>query len=146
MSLAASYLKATAMADPLISESVQIEILNYRGGLTVSAMANDMFSHGAPDMLAFSLFGWNFRAVGKLAEAFKQINRDGVVIFGGTHVANHAERTFAMFPDVDVVVNGRGQPWIARRSQFNAHDISGRYRRRYACEEELEPFGCFTSY
>jgi radical SAM C-methyltransferase len=109
MPLAAGYLKATAMADRRISESMEIAIFNYRGGLTVSAMANDMFRNGAPDVLAFSVLGWNFRAFGVLAATFKQINPGGVVIFGGTHVANQSERTFSMFPEVDIVVNGEGE-------------------------------------
>jgi radical SAM superfamily enzyme YgiQ (UPF0313 family) len=46
---------------------------------------------------------------GALAEMYKQLRPDGWVIFGGTHVANQAKRTFAMFPDVDVVVNGEGE-------------------------------------
>ena len=109
MPLAAGYLKATAMADRRISTSSDINIFNYRGGLTVSAMANDLFHHEIPDVLAFSVLGWNVRAFGVLAETFKQLNPDGVVLFGGTHVANQAERTFAMFPEVDVIVNGEGE-------------------------------------
>ncbi len=109
MPLAAGYLKATALADPRISAEVQIDIRNYRGGLTLSEMANDLFRSGVPDVIAFSVFGWNLRTFGALAETFKQLNPDGYVIFGGTHVANQGARMFSMFPEIDVIVDCEGE-------------------------------------
>ena len=109
MPLAAGYMKAMALADDRLSRCADIEIVNYRGGVTLAAMANDLLRDGPPDILACSVFGWNLRAFGALAETFKQLNPDGWVIFGGTHVANQAERTFRTYPDVDVVVNGEGE-------------------------------------
>jgi radical SAM C-methyltransferase len=109
MPLAAGYLKATALADPRIRDAMDMQILNYRGGVSLTAMANDLFARGTPDILACSVLGWNHRTFGSLAETFKQVNPDGWVVFGGTHVANQAERTFRTFPEVDVVVNGEGE-------------------------------------
>ncbi|WHT23334.1 KedN5 family methylcobalamin-dependent radical SAM C-methyltransferase [Crossiella sp. CA-258035] len=109
MPLAAGYMKAMALTDPRTGPHVDIDIVNYRGEVTLAAMANDLLRAGPPDILAFSVFGWNYRAFGSLAETFKQLNPDGWVVFGGTHVANQAERTFRMFPDVDIVVNGEGE-------------------------------------
>src|ERR1019366_1123047 len=108
MPLAAGYLKAAALADEEIRSEMDVQIFNFGGGKTLTAMAETMFSQGAPDILAFSVFGWNYRSFGSLAEAFKQIRPNGWVIFGGTHVANQGQRTFRQFPDVDVVVNGEG--------------------------------------
>ncbi|GAB3473466.1 KedN5 family methylcobalamin-dependent radical SAM C-methyltransferase [Amycolatopsis cihanbeyliensis] len=109
MPLASGYLKATALADDVLATKFDINIRNFRGGVTLSSMAYQLFSERVPDVLAFSVFGWSYRAFGALAATFKQLNPRGWVIFGGTHVANQAERAFAMFPDVDVVVNGEGE-------------------------------------
>ncbi|GGO19391.1 hypothetical protein GCM10011574_44800 [Microbispora bryophytorum] len=62
-----------------------------------------------PDVLAFSVLGWNVRQFGALAETFKQVNPKGTVIFGGNHVSNQAERTLRQWPVVDVIVNGEGE-------------------------------------
>ncbi|MBP2323137.1 radical SAM superfamily enzyme YgiQ (UPF0313 family) [Kibdelosporangium banguiense] len=109
MPLASGYLKAMALADDYLRTRVDVRIRNFRGGVTLFKMANDVFAEGPPDVMAFSVFGWNFREFGALAETFKQMNPHGLVIFGGTHVANQAERTFRLYPEVDVIVNGEGE-------------------------------------
>ncbi|MEO3977644.1 KedN5 family methylcobalamin-dependent radical SAM C-methyltransferase [Streptomyces sp. CAU 1734] len=109
MPLAMGYMKSTALADPRIAREADIRILNYRGGKSLSSMANEMFRDSVPDVLAFSVLGWNFRTFGCLAETFKQLNPDGWVIMGGTHVAHQGDRVFRMFPEVDAVVNGEGE-------------------------------------
>jgi len=109
MPLASGYLKATVLADDLLATKFDVSIRNFRGKVTLSSMAYQLFSERVPDVLAFSVFGWSYRAFGALAATFKQLNPGGWVIFGGTHVANQAQRTFAMFPEVDVVVNGEGE-------------------------------------
>ncbi|MGI5229619.1 KedN5 family methylcobalamin-dependent radical SAM C-methyltransferase [Actinoallomurus sp. CA-142502] len=109
MPLASGYLKAAALTDDRIRQSADIKIFNYRGGVTLTEMANEIFTDGAPDILACSVLGWNFRTFGSLAETFKQLNPDGWVIFGGTHVTDQARRTFSMFSDVDIIVNGEGE-------------------------------------
>lgn len=119
MPLAAGYLKAMAMAEERLRDNFEIKIINYRGGITLSKMANDMFTHGAPDILACSVFGWNYRTFGSLAETFKQLNPNGWVIFGGTHVANQAARTMRTYPETDVVVNGEGE--LVFRDLLNAY-------------------------
>lgn len=109
MPLASGYLKAMALQDPHVREAVDIKIYNYRGGDTITAIAAETFADGAPDVLACSVLGWNYRAFCSLAETFKQLNPDGWAIFGGTHVANQAQRLFRIAPEVDVVVNGEGE-------------------------------------
>ncbi|WP_436971538.1 KedN5 family methylcobalamin-dependent radical SAM C-methyltransferase [Micromonospora vinacea] len=109
MPLASGYLKSTALADDRIRDACDISIHNFRGGTTNATMANALFSDGQPDVLAFSVLGWNYRSFGSLAATFKQLNPDGWVVFGGTHVAEQADRVFRMFPEVDVVVNGEGE-------------------------------------
>lgn len=109
MPLASGYLKAGILADAGLRDRVTVQIHNFRGGATNAAMADTIFSEGVPDLLAFSVLGWNYNAFGALAATFKQLNPDGWVVFGGTHVSNQAERVFAMFPEVDIVVNGEGE-------------------------------------
>jgi radical SAM superfamily enzyme YgiQ (UPF0313 family) len=109
MPLAAGYLKAMALADPEIRQQIDIEIYNFRGGATHAEMAHELFGDRVPDLLGFSVLGWNLRAFGSLAATFKQLNPAGWVVFGGTHVTNQAARVFQLFPDVDVVVNGEGE-------------------------------------
>nr|BAU09320.1 B12 dependent radical SAM methyltransferase [Streptomyces roseoverticillatus] len=109
MPLASGYLKATALADDRIRAATEISIHNFRGGTTNATMANALFAGAPPDVLAFSVLGWNYHAFGALAATFKQLNPQGWVVFGGTHVAQQAARVFRMFPEVDVVVNGEGE-------------------------------------
>ncbi len=109
MPLAAGYLKAAALADEVIRTEMDVRLFNFGGGDPLTVMAEKIFSQGAPDIMAFSVFGWNYREFGALAETFKQVRPDGWVIFGGTHVANQGARTFRMFPEVDIVANGEGE-------------------------------------
>ncbi len=110
MPLAVAYLKAAALADDRIRAEAHIQVSNFRGGVSPLAMANQIFSCAVPpDIMGFSVNGWNYNRFGTVAETFKQLNPDGWVVFGGTHVTNQAERTFRMFPAVDVIVNGEGE-------------------------------------
>jgi len=109
MPLASGYIKAAALSDERIQRQADIKILNFRGGDTLMEMAQEVLAHEPPDVMGFSVLGWNFREFGALAETFKQVNPDGWAIFGGTHVANQADRVFRLFPEVDVVVNGEGE-------------------------------------
>lgn len=133
MPLASGYLKAAALADEEIRRQMDVQIFNFGGGDSLTAMAEKIFSEGTPDVLAFSVFGWNYRAFGALAEAFKQVRPDGWVIFGGTHVANQAERTFRHFSEVDIIANGEGdlvfpellRAYLGDREVSDLHDIGG---------------------
>jgi radical SAM superfamily enzyme YgiQ (UPF0313 family) len=109
MPLASGYLKAMVLDDADLSGRVRVDIRNFRGQVTHGEMARTLFAGDVPDVLAFSVLGWNVRAFAALAETFKQLNPDGWVVFGGTHVSDQAERVFRLYPHVDVVVNGEGE-------------------------------------
>ena len=109
MPLASGYLRAAAEADERLRDRVDVRILNFRGGDTLLQMAYSLLVDDPPDVLAFSVLGWNFDAFGALAETFRRSNPEGWIVFGGTHVANQAERVFRIYPSVDVVVNGEGE-------------------------------------
>lgn len=130
MPLASGYLKSMALSDARIRREANIEIVNFRGGVTNTMMANTLFTEGVPDVIAFSVLGWNYRAFGALAGTFKQLNPNGWVIFGGNHATNQADRVFRMFPEVDVVINGEGE--LTFRDLLRAyldgadrHDLAG---------------------
>ncbi|MFF6806031.1 KedN5 family methylcobalamin-dependent radical SAM C-methyltransferase [Streptomyces sp. NPDC012616] len=134
MPLASGYLKAMILGDPDLSPRVSVDIANFRGGVTHGEMARRLFSGQLPDVLAFSVLGWNVRAFGALAETFKQLKPDGWVVFGGTHVSHQAERVFREHPAVDVVVNGEGE--ITFRELVRAH-VHGRGRTDLADVEGI---------
>lgn len=133
MPLAAGYLRATVLEDEALSREVDVRIFNFNGGDSVMTVAEALFSEGCPDVLAFSVFGWNYESFGSVAEAFKQVAPHGWVVFGGTHVANQGERVFRQYPAVDVVVNTEGEfvfrdllrAYLAGRRTVDLHDILG---------------------
>lgn len=133
MPLAAGYLKATALGNETIRDELDIRIFNFGGGDTVTVMAETMFAAGTPDVLAFSVFGWSYHPFGAIAETYKQVCPHGWVVFGGTHVANQAERVFRQYPQVDIVVNTEGEfifrdlllAFLEGRSPQELSDIDG---------------------
>lgn len=133
MPLAVGYLKSTAMANATIRENMTIEIFNFDGGDGQITMATHLFNAGLPDIMAFSVLGWNYRTFGALAETFKQLNPAGWVVFGGNHVANQAEKVFRDFPCVDIVVNGEGEfvfrdlllAYLGGSSRFDLAQVAG---------------------
>lgn len=113
MPLAAGYLKSFLASDPDLGGEVDVTICNFRGGMSLPTMARQLFVAGIPDMVAFSVLGWNYRNFSCLADTYKQLNPDGTVVFGGNHVARQGERVFREVPSVDIVVNGEGE-WTFR--------------------------------
>ncbi|MFF0456600.1 KedN5 family methylcobalamin-dependent radical SAM C-methyltransferase [Nocardia africana] len=109
MPLGIGYLKAVLDTDSELSGEVEVTLRNFRGDARQSEMVRALFADGLPDILGFSVFGWNYHQFAALAETFKQLNPRGLVVFGGNHVAYQADRTFRLFPQVDVVVNGEGE-------------------------------------
>ncbi len=109
MPLAAGYLKASLEADADIGGAVTASIRSFRGGEPLTHMARTLFAAAGPDILAFSVLGWNYRNFCCLAETYKQIRPDGLVVFGGNHVSYQGERVLRECASVDIVVNGEGE-------------------------------------
>ncbi|MBW8484302.1 KedN5 family methylcobalamin-dependent radical SAM C-methyltransferase [Actinomadura parmotrematis] len=139
MPLASGYLKAVLDSRDDLGTETNTEICNFRGGAKLTEMARELLGDGrAPDLVAFSVLGWNYRSFGCLAETYKQLNPRGTVVFGGVHVANQAERVFREFPCVDVVVNGEGELTFAdlvgylleRRGDLDPAHVQGLSYRR----------------
>lgn len=109
MPLSLGYIKATAYADPGIRSSTDINICAFRGSATASEIIRDLLSEGVPDVLGFSVCGWNLYRFAAVAEAYRQVKPDGWIVFGGPHVANQAERVCRLYPSVDIIANGEGE-------------------------------------
>ena len=109
MPLSLGYIKAAAYADLGIRHSADLRICAYRGSTTASEIIQALLSKDPPDILAFSVFGWNMYRFAAVAEAYRQVRPDGWIVFGGPHVANQAGRVCRLYPEVDVVVNGEGE-------------------------------------
>ncbi|GAB3556031.1 radical SAM superfamily enzyme YgiQ (UPF0313 family) [Actinopolyspora lacussalsi] len=109
MPLAAGYLAASVESDANLREECDVSIENFPGNLTPIEMAIQLLRGGVPDVVGFSVLGWNVRQFSALAESIKQANPKCVIIFGGNHVAHQATRVFNNCDAVDVVVNGEGE-------------------------------------
>lgn len=109
MPLSLGYLKATAYAEPGIRSATDIQICSFRGSDTASEIIHALFTQDPPDILAFSVFGWNLHRFAAVAEVYRQLRPDGWIVMGGTHVANQAERLCRLFPAIDIVANGEGE-------------------------------------
>ncbi len=134
MPLASGYFKAITDADEALRSELDLRIFNFGGGDGVLEMMKTLFfENEIPDVVAFSVFGWNVADFGRISETFRQLNAEGWIIFGGTHVTDQASRVFGAYPDVDIVVNGEGELTFlelmravaADRSRHELHDIHG---------------------
>lgn len=109
MPLAIAYLKAVVDADPGLKADFDARLFNFAGDEPVALMLGRLFGEEIPDILAFSVFGWNVEPFLALSETFKQINPHGTVIWGGTHVTHQEEKTFRRTNAVDIIINGEGE-------------------------------------
>ena len=109
MPLASGYLKAIALADEVLRSEFDVRIFSFGGGASATSMVREIYFREVPDIVCFSIFGWNFQDFGALAETFRMLNPEGWIIAGGNHVTRQAKRLFGCFPPYDVVVNGEGE-------------------------------------
>ncbi len=119
--LTSGYLKAAALADTELRRAVDIEIVSFAGHESTTEMIARLFAQGAPDLIGFSVLGWNIGRFAQLAEAFRRLRPDGWTVWGGNHVSGQAERVLPGKPQVDVIVNGEGErTWPALLHAFLA--------------------------
>ncbi|AXG70227.1 B12 binding domain protein [Kordia sp. SMS9] len=109
MPLACGYIKAYAYQYQEIEDEFDIQIFNYGGGQETLNMIHDIVYGYKPDILAFSVYGWNYFVFGRVAETFKMVHPKGLVIMGGVHVAKQGDKVFTEYPHVDIIVNGEGE-------------------------------------
>lgn len=108
MPLACGYLAAMLRSDPDLKDQIAVQICNYGGAASGMQITMDLLAE-PPDVAAFSVLGWSYRRFGEVARAYKQVRPDGLVVFGGNHVAYQAARVFREYPEVDVIANGEGE-------------------------------------
>lgn len=133
MPLACGYLKAAIESDDRLRNEVEVTIVSLPGGESLMNVLGRAILDHLPDFIGFSVLGWNYDLFGRVADVYRRLQPNGWIVFGGTHVANQADRVFRMFPCVDVVVNGEGEwvfldllrAWLAGVSPQALHDISG---------------------
>jgi radical SAM superfamily enzyme YgiQ (UPF0313 family) len=131
MPLAMAYLKAMADSVDVLRSEVDIVLYNFGGADgALDIIKRAILTEPRPDIVAFSVLGWNFDDFGRCAQAFRDVNPDGWVIFGGNHVSHQAERTFALHPAVDVIANGEGELTFldllhSRLAGVSRHELGG---------------------
>jgi aminoglycoside phosphotransferase (APT) family kinase protein/tRNA A37 methylthiotransferase MiaB len=133
MPLASGYLKAAAQTDAGVRAETDIWIYNFSGGDSTITVINALLDPTLPDLVGFSVLGWNYHLFGRVSDAYKQLRPGGWIVWGGTHAANQAQRIFGMYPSVDIVVNGEGEwvfteilrAFLAGRSKHDLHAVRG---------------------
>lgn len=109
MPLSAGLLTSYAKSIPQIREGydVMIEILRQDPEVTVC-------SYQQPDVLAFSVYSWNFRQSTEVARLGKLSSPGSLTVFGGPMIPNDSDDLKAFFnryPFIDIVVHGMGE-WV----------------------------------
>lgn len=107
--LACSYLKVYSEKDEEIRKSVEINIYNYTSRASTNQIIHKLLTGELPDIIAFSVYGWNYYKFIAIAETYKQLKPDGIVIMGGPHVSNQGYRVLANYPWIDLIINGEGE-------------------------------------
>src|SRR5262245_20071595 len=109
MPLSCGYLKAAALSDSALAQELDIRIFSFGSEASAMRMCDELYGDELPDVIGFSVLGWNYFRFQRVSEVFRMRNPQGWIVFGGNHVANQAEQIFAESPQVDVVMNGEGE-------------------------------------
>ena len=96
MPLACGYIKAYADNQDYIKDKINIKIHNFGGADKILDILPDLLMKEQPDILAFSVYGWNYYIFQRLAETFKMINPKGWLVLGGVHVTEQADKVFSL--------------------------------------------------
>jgi radical SAM superfamily enzyme YgiQ (UPF0313 family) len=102
-------MKAMIDSDAALRSELDVEVANFHKGHAPFEMVSEIVYEQTPDVLAFSVMGWNYRQCCIVAEAYRQANPQGWVIFGGPHTSYNPGPVFTRAPAVDVIVNGEGE-------------------------------------
>src|SRR5258706_4647778 len=100
MPLSLGYIKATAYADPGIRSATDIQICSFRGSATAPEITRALLSEDPPDILAFSVFGWNQYRFAAVAQTYRQVEPDTWLVFVVTAVAHTADRLCGLHPEL----------------------------------------------
>lgn len=109
MPLAAGYLKAMVLTDEELDRAFEVTIYSFAGYESIPELIKALYEDGAPDLVAFSVLGWNIRTAESLSAVYRQLRPDGWVVWGGNHVSGQGDRILRQNLDLDVIVNGEGE-------------------------------------
>ena len=107
--LAMGYLKACALKNKIIADYFNLEIHSFNLAQSNKHIVNQLFMGGVPDIVCFSVQGWNINNFAQICKFYKASVPYGKIILGGVHVSNQAEKIFRLIPEADIISNGEGE-------------------------------------
>lgn len=107
--LAMAYLKTYSQQNIFITEHFDIQIYNFISSHSNKYIIDLLFRDGTPDILCFSIQGWNINNFINICKYYKNVVPTGKIIIGGVHVSNQAIKIFSMIPEADIISNGEGE-------------------------------------
>lgn len=107
--LAMGYLKAYALQNEVISDHFNLEIYSFNLAHSNKHIIEHLYMDGIPDIICFSVQGWNINNFAQICKFYKESVPDGKIILGGVHVSNQAEKIFSLIPEADIISNGEGE-------------------------------------
>ncbi len=133
MPLASGYLKAMVEKDPALRRQVDLRIFSFSGTDSALSVIRELLLAEMPDLVGFSVLGWNFDLFGRVSQTYRQLHPEGWIVWGGTHVSHQGRRIFSTFPAVDIVVDGEGErtflelveAFVGGRSRDDLHSVQG---------------------
>lgn len=141
--LSAAMLVSYAKSIPQISKEYDFEIKVLR-----QYPLETVRSYKSPDVLAFSVYSWNFKQSLEVARLGKLATSDSLVVFGGPMIPTnpgYLRIFFKNYPFIDIVVHGMGE-WpfseilLAKIGEQNLNSIAGiSYRKRDGSITTTEP-------
>ncbi len=105
--LATSFLKAAADADPEIAAHDEVEILDITTTSSCEEITAAILAR-SPDILAYSVYMWNYDQVSSSLQAVKAVRPEIKSILGGPLVTYTPEEVMADNPQADIIVCGNG--------------------------------------
>ena len=105
--LATSFLKAAADADAEVSAHHDIEILDIETTRSCEEITQAILAR-APDILAYSVYMWNYDQVASSLIRVKEARPQVRTILGGPLVTYTPDEVMEDNPDADIVVRGNG--------------------------------------
>ena len=107
--LVGGYLKAMALADQNVRDHWQIDLYSTYVATPVSEVLDYLVAR-QPQLVAFSVYTWNVRAVFRLLPALQGVLPKGTrFMLGGVEITNCAERLLTPDQEGVIVCNGEGE-------------------------------------
>lgn len=112
-SLALGYLKASALADPELSERVSIETADFCVDCNSVTQVLFYLAGAQPDVVGLSCYCWNMEKMSDLVRLAAGVLPNAKFILGGPEVGPVADEVLAKNPNAAAVVRGEGEKTFA---------------------------------